>query len=478
MVDVAYIALGSNLGDRAAHLAIARARRWPRFPTVDRDRRVVDRRDRAARPDCAGAVSQSDDRAWRRRSRRATCSSHLHDIEAREGRTRDARWGPRTIDLDIVCFDRQTVDDPDLRVPHRRASESRLLAARARRAARRCEDSHDATATSRPAFELPPWAQVSEKRASHIVRVTALLAEWADAMQRLRRRATSRGSTPAGFTTRSRTRPTPSCARSPATSAYEPQMLHGPAAAARLERDGETRRGRARRRAVSHDRLSRLGSHRTRALHGGLSRAGTELLAARSRVSRRAGAARLRRRLSRRSCARGSSGRCTKGTRSFRKPSRSGTRSDEAGLDRRRRHSLGRSCSSPARSSRDAAPSAATPSASDARAVAACRAPGRRRAFACRCSTGRRRAGSRVARRCCCAIAASTCVEIGNDRPTTRDTTLVLDLSGHPEWAKRVAQVLGAGARRSAPRQLTLPGYRRRSWVAPGARRPSRSTRS
>ncbi len=43
---------------------------------------------------------------------------HLHDIERREGRTRTERWASRTLDLDIVCFDGQTVSDPDLRVPH------------------------------------------------------------------------------------------------------------------------------------------------------------------------------------------------------------------------------------------------------------------------------------------------------------------------------------------------------------------------
>ena len=31
---------------------------------------------------------------------------------------REVRWGPRTLDLDIVMFDRQTVNEPDLLVPH------------------------------------------------------------------------------------------------------------------------------------------------------------------------------------------------------------------------------------------------------------------------------------------------------------------------------------------------------------------------
>jgi 2-amino-4-hydroxy-6-hydroxymethyldihydropteridine diphosphokinase len=43
---------------------------------------------------------------------------HLQSIETREGRRRDERWGPRTLDLDIVQFDEQTVNEPDLHVPH------------------------------------------------------------------------------------------------------------------------------------------------------------------------------------------------------------------------------------------------------------------------------------------------------------------------------------------------------------------------
>jgi 2-amino-4-hydroxy-6-hydroxymethyldihydropteridine diphosphokinase len=43
---------------------------------------------------------------------------HLLAIEQAAGRKRDSRWGPRTLDLDIVRYANQTVSDPDLRVPH------------------------------------------------------------------------------------------------------------------------------------------------------------------------------------------------------------------------------------------------------------------------------------------------------------------------------------------------------------------------
>jgi len=42
----------------------------------------------------------------------------LQAIEHGAGRTRRVRWGPRTLDLDIVCFARQSVHEPGLRVPH------------------------------------------------------------------------------------------------------------------------------------------------------------------------------------------------------------------------------------------------------------------------------------------------------------------------------------------------------------------------
>jgi 2-amino-4-hydroxy-6-hydroxymethyldihydropteridine diphosphokinase len=46
----------------------------------------------------------------------ATVEQTLH-------RVREARWGPRTIDVDILTFDERTIDEPDLTVPHPRMHE-------------------------------------------------------------------------------------------------------------------------------------------------------------------------------------------------------------------------------------------------------------------------------------------------------------------------------------------------------------------
>jgi 2-amino-4-hydroxy-6-hydroxymethyldihydropteridine diphosphokinase len=46
-----------------------------------------------------------------------------HEIEQQFGRERAERWGPRTLDVDIVAVGDELVDEPDLVVPHPRAAE-------------------------------------------------------------------------------------------------------------------------------------------------------------------------------------------------------------------------------------------------------------------------------------------------------------------------------------------------------------------
>jgi 2-amino-4-hydroxy-6-hydroxymethyldihydropteridine diphosphokinase len=45
------------------------------------------------------------------------------DVEQRMGRVRAERWGPRIIDVDVLTYDDEEVDEPDLVVPHRRMHE-------------------------------------------------------------------------------------------------------------------------------------------------------------------------------------------------------------------------------------------------------------------------------------------------------------------------------------------------------------------
>jgi 2-amino-4-hydroxy-6-hydroxymethyldihydropteridine diphosphokinase len=47
-------------------------------------------------------------------------------IERSLGRVREERWGPRTVDLDLLAYGDRTVDEPGLRVPHPRLRERRF----------------------------------------------------------------------------------------------------------------------------------------------------------------------------------------------------------------------------------------------------------------------------------------------------------------------------------------------------------------
>jgi 2-amino-4-hydroxy-6-hydroxymethyldihydropteridine diphosphokinase len=53
----------------------------------------------------------------------------LHEIEAAFDRVRLLRWGPRTLDIDIIVFDSVRSDDPELTLPHPRAHERAFVLA-------------------------------------------------------------------------------------------------------------------------------------------------------------------------------------------------------------------------------------------------------------------------------------------------------------------------------------------------------------
>ncbi len=50
-------------------------------------------------------------------------------IESAAGRVRDVRWGPRTLDVDVLWIDGVELDEPDLTVPHPRMFERRFVLA-------------------------------------------------------------------------------------------------------------------------------------------------------------------------------------------------------------------------------------------------------------------------------------------------------------------------------------------------------------
>jgi 2-amino-4-hydroxy-6-hydroxymethyldihydropteridine diphosphokinase len=52
-----------------------------------------------------------------------------HRLEAAAARVREERWGPRTLDVDVLWIDGVTVEEPDLKVPHPRMWERRFVLA-------------------------------------------------------------------------------------------------------------------------------------------------------------------------------------------------------------------------------------------------------------------------------------------------------------------------------------------------------------
>ena len=116
MRDVAYIALGSNLGQREVFLAQAR-----RAIAALAGTRVLGQTD-AEETAPIGPVAQgpflNQMIAIETELSPRDLLSELQRIEAGAGRIRKERWGPRTIDLDIVLFEKQNVREPGLIVPH------------------------------------------------------------------------------------------------------------------------------------------------------------------------------------------------------------------------------------------------------------------------------------------------------------------------------------------------------------------------
>ncbi len=116
MRDVAYIALGSNLGQREVFLAEAL-----RAISALAATRVLGHTD-AEETAPIGPVAQgpflNQMIAIETELSPQDLLAELKRIETDAGRVRTARWGPRTLDLDIVLFEKQSVREPGLTVPH------------------------------------------------------------------------------------------------------------------------------------------------------------------------------------------------------------------------------------------------------------------------------------------------------------------------------------------------------------------------
>ncbi|MCM3762558.1 2-amino-4-hydroxy-6-hydroxymethyldihydropteridine diphosphokinase [Alkalihalobacillus oceani] len=117
----AFIALGSNLGDRQAYLEQA--------INLLRDEGAIKvlRRSSIYETDPVGYVDQQHFLNMVIEVATSLTASELLEvtqrIELQCGRKREVRWGPRTIDLDILLFDQENMEMEHLIIPHPRMWE-------------------------------------------------------------------------------------------------------------------------------------------------------------------------------------------------------------------------------------------------------------------------------------------------------------------------------------------------------------------
>ena len=120
----AYVGLGANLGDREANI-----------------RRAVELVGSSPDVEVVGVSSLHETEPWGPVEQPSYLNGALAletelgplalldlllDVERRLGRVRGERWGPRTIDLDLLLYEELSVDEPGLTLPHPRLHERRF----------------------------------------------------------------------------------------------------------------------------------------------------------------------------------------------------------------------------------------------------------------------------------------------------------------------------------------------------------------
>ena len=114
-MTLAYLALGSNLGDRDRHLAEARHLLAEHGARLLRESRV-----RETEPfgvtDQPRFLNQVLEVEWAGSPRQLLETAK--SVERQVGRRPGPRWGPREIDVDILLFGDQAVEEPGLTIPH------------------------------------------------------------------------------------------------------------------------------------------------------------------------------------------------------------------------------------------------------------------------------------------------------------------------------------------------------------------------
>ncbi len=123
-MKIAYLALGTNIGDRLANLADARARIAASQIRIVRESSVYETapREMLDQPYFLNQVIEVETDAMPR-----ALLSKLKKIERAMGRRKIIAKGPRVIDLDIVLFGNFVIDLEGLQIPHPRMNDRRFV---------------------------------------------------------------------------------------------------------------------------------------------------------------------------------------------------------------------------------------------------------------------------------------------------------------------------------------------------------------
>jgi 2-amino-4-hydroxy-6-hydroxymethyldihydropteridine diphosphokinase len=119
-LTIAYLGLGSNLGRRARNLSAARRRLSEKGARILRRSTVIETEPWGV-PDQPRFLNQVLEVEWDGTARQLLRAAKA--VEREGGRVRTRRWGPRTIDVDILLFGDERVNERDLVVPHPRIAE-------------------------------------------------------------------------------------------------------------------------------------------------------------------------------------------------------------------------------------------------------------------------------------------------------------------------------------------------------------------
>jgi len=119
-LTTAYLGLGSNLGRRSRNLSAARRRLRQKGARILRQSRVIETPPWGV-VDQPRFLNQVVEVAWTGTPRQLLTIAKKVELEG--GRVPAERWGPRVIDVDILLFGDERIQERGLVIPHPRIAE-------------------------------------------------------------------------------------------------------------------------------------------------------------------------------------------------------------------------------------------------------------------------------------------------------------------------------------------------------------------